>query len=52
MMAKMRALAVVVANVVAAQYFPPVPQGVTTIQSRFDSAITISYKEVSEAVLR
>lgn len=58
MMSTMRVLALVVAAValagpgVAAQYFPPAPMGVTTLRSRFDSAVTISYKEVSEVVLR
>jgi len=27
--------------------FPPKPEGVTTIQSRFHKDVTISYKEVS-----
>ena len=31
---------------VAAQYFPPVPEGITTIQSKFEDGISITYKEV------
>ena len=31
---------------VQAQYFPPVPEGVTTLKSKFNNGITISYKEV------
>lgn len=30
---------------------PPTPEGVTTIRSRFDDGITISYKEVRFVVL-
>jgi len=30
----------------AVAQFPPTPQGVTTIKSKYNSDITISYKEV------
>jgi hypothetical protein len=30
------------------QYFPPNPEGITVVNSRFGENITISYKEVSE----
>lgn len=29
-----------------AQYFPPIPENVTTVQSKFGNGISISYKEV------
>ena len=50
----MRLLSVVVVasvrlgGLVVAQYFPPVPEGVTTIQSKIGGGISISYKEVCE----
>jgi len=31
--------------------FPPKPEGVTTIQSRFHKDVTISYKEVSSLMI-
>jgi hypothetical protein len=31
--------------------FPPSPENVTTIQSRFDDGITISYKEVCTVIV-
>lgn len=31
---------------VSAQYFPPKPEGVTTLKSKFHEGVTISYKEV------
>ena len=36
---------------VAAQYFPPIPENITTIRSKFDSGITVSYKEVRHTLL-
>ena len=34
------------AQAVVGQYFPPTPENVTTVRSRFNNNITISYKEV------
>lgn len=45
MMIAVGLLAVALSAGVHAQ-FPPKPQGVTTIQSRFHKDVTISYKEV------
>jgi hypothetical protein len=36
-----------VADLARCQYFPPTPENVTVLRSRFNSDITISYKEVS-----
>src|SRR5947207_14995044 len=33
------------------QYFPPTPQGVTTVKSRFNNGVTLSYKQVGYPVL-
>ena len=30
----------------SSQYFPPTPEGVTTVKSKFHEGVTISYKEV------
>jgi hypothetical protein len=35
------------AGAVAAQYFPPTPEGVTIIKSKHEEGVTISYKEVT-----
>ncbi|MCJ1386931.1 hypothetical protein MMC17_010060 [Xylographa soralifera] len=35
------------ATLVAAQYFPPTPEGITVLKSMFHDGVTISYKEVS-----
>lgn len=32
--------------VATAQYFPPIPENVTTLQSKFGNGVSISYKEV------
>lgn len=32
------------------QYFPPIPENVTTVQSKFNNGISISYKEVQRDV--
>lgn len=32
--------------VATAQYFPPIPEHVTTLQSKFGNGVSISYKEV------
>jgi hypothetical protein len=29
-----------------AQYFPPIPEGVTTLESKYHEGVKISYKEV------
>ena len=34
-------------NFSCAQYFPPTPEGITVLKSRFRENVTISYKEVS-----
>lgn len=34
------------------QYFPPIPENVTTVQSKFHNGISISYKEVQLDVNR
>lgn len=33
-------------GLVSAQYFPPIPEGITTLQSKFNNGISITYKEV------
>lgn len=33
-------------DLVSSQYFPPTPEGVTTVKSKFHEGVTISYKEV------
>ena len=38
-------------NVACSQYFPPIPQNVTTVKSKFNSGISISYKEVQYGLL-
>lgn len=45
----MRSLAVTLAVLGAAQaqYFPPMPQNVTTVKSKYNDSITINYKDVS-----
>lgn len=34
------------------QYFPPIPENVTTVQSKFNNGISISYKEVQRVIHR
>ena len=36
---------------VLAQYFPPIPEGVTTLKSKYHEGVKISYKEVKLAPL-
>lgn len=33
-------------GLVSSQYFPPTPENVTVLQSKFHPGVTISYKEV------
>ena len=35
-----------IAALTAAQYFPPTPEGVTTVQSKTHEGVSISFKEV------
>lgn len=35
---------------VSAQYYPPKPEGLNILESRFRSGVTISYKQVSSLV--
>lgn len=34
------------------QYFPPIPENVTAVQSKFNNGISISYKEVQRVIHR
>ena len=36
----------------ATAQFPPTPEGVTLLKSKFDDRVTISYKEVSSCLTR
>ena len=38
---------VYLAGLVASQYFPPAPEGLSKLQSKFHPGVTISFKEVS-----
>ena len=41
-----RALALLMCITFALAQFPPEPEGITVLRSRFDNGVTISYKEV------
>jgi carboxypeptidase D len=40
-------LAISLASVAAAQYFPPIPEGLKVVNSKHEQGVKISYKEVS-----
>lgn len=39
-------VAVPLAGIVGAQYFPPTPEGMTVVKSKFNDEVKITYKEV------